>query len=244
MRYIPAIDMLDAKAVRLKQGDYDQKKVYHDDIVSLAKIFHGAGCKRIHLVDLNGSKAGQVYHRDQIADVVACGFDTVQVGGGIRSYSQVEELFENCLRLEQDYLIVGSLMYKNPDEFKKIAKKFASQMIVSLDVWNREVKIAGWTESTNNHINEALKSALDSGVTQFVVTQILSDGMLTGPDFLLYEEIFQSYPEIKLIASGGVSCKEDLFELEKKFPHLEGAIIGKAFYEGRIALSDFKPGAN
>lgn len=239
MQYIPAIDMLDHQAVRLTQGDYNQKKVYHDDPVSLAKIFLSSGCERIHLVDLNGSKEGEFFHNSEVAAIVKAGFSAVQIGGGIRSYAQVEEIFKNTLRLRQDSVITGSLLFKSPEEFKRIAQDFKSSIIVSLDVWEREVKIAGWLESTKNHVLDAMDTAIQYGVSEFLVTQIQSDGMLSGPDFGLYAEILDKFPEISLIASGGVSSLSDLQKLETEFPNLQGAVIGKAFYEGKIKLTDF-----
>ena len=239
MQYIPAIDMLDHQAVRLTQGDYNQKKVYHDDPVSLAKIFLSSGCERIHLVDLNGSKEGDFFHSNEVAEIVKAGFSAVQIGGGIRSYAQVEDIFKKTLRVDQDSVITGSLLFKSPEEFKRIAQDFKASIIVSLDVWEREVKIAGWLESTKNHVLDAMEKAIQYGVRQFLVTQIQSDGMLTGPDFDLYAEILEKFPEISLIASGGVSSVSDLQKLETKFPDLQGAVIGKAFYEGKIKLADF-----
>jgi phosphoribosylformimino-5-aminoimidazole carboxamide ribotide isomerase len=230
--------MLDHQAVRLIQGDYSQKKVYHDDPVSLAKIFQGSGCDRIHLVDLNGSKEGEFFHAGEVADILKTGFSSVQVGGGIRSYAQVEDIFNNTLRINQDFIITGSLLFKNPDEFKRIAQDFTESIIVSLDVWEREVKIAGWLESTKNHVLHAMENAMQNGINQFLVTQILSDGMLSGPDYTLYGEILERFPNISLVASGGVSSVSDLKELEERFPSLKGAIIGKAFYEGKIKLTD------
>ncbi len=241
MIIIPALDIIDKEVVRLSQGDYARKVVYHNHPVELARRFCSlAKIHRLHLVDLSGAKSGTPEHAELFGKIRRETNCILEAGGGIRTVADAEKYFDpygNALDANKDFLMIGTLPVKNPEEFGRILERFPGRILLTLDVWEEELRISGWQESAGMMLFPFLEKMIALGVRDYLITQIRKDGMLLGPDFPLYRKVLEAFPEIRLTASGGVSSLEDLRELEK-IPGLYGAILGRAFYEDRITLKD------
>jgi phosphoribosylformimino-5-aminoimidazole carboxamide ribotide isomerase len=235
MRIIPAIDIIDGKCVRLTQGDYKKMKVYRDDPVEVAKEFEEADLEYLHLVDLDGAKKGRVVNWKVIESIQAETTLKVDFGGGVKTEAEVDELLE--LGIEQ--INIASLAIKEPDTFAGFLKQFGSDnFILSADVKNEIVQLAGWTEASQTTIYELTEKFIKSGLQNLTCTDISADGMLEGPNFGLYKKLKKKFPRLKIIASGGISSITDLEEL--KYIKVHGAIVGKAIYENKISLPELK----
>lgn len=234
MLIIPAIDILNGQAVRLQQGDFDKVTVYHDHPEELAVTFAQSGIRHLHLVDLSGAKQEQTVALKLFAKIKELSQCTIEAGGGIRSYEQVENFFQH-FDTSQDKVMIGSLPFTNRREFLKIANRYAKSILLTVDVWQRQIRIKGWQEQTSQDLFDFLQEMQLAGIENFLITQIQRDGMLNGPDVFLYQEIIQKIPNIKLIASGGVSKIQDFIDL-LPFSQIEGAILGRAYYENKITL--------
>jgi phosphoribosylformimino-5-aminoimidazole carboxamide ribotide isomerase len=221
MLVIPAIDIISNKAVRLTKGDFNSVKQYPDDPLQLVRQFHTAGFKRIHIVDLDASKTGSFTCLELLRKIKNEYEIEIQFGGGVRSEDDVKLL----IKVGVDYIILGSVTVKNEIEF-----------IFAADVLNNEIKIGGWTESTDITIDEYIEKWQKEKIKSFLCTDISKDGMLQGPSFNLYKELMNKYPGVDLIASGGVSQFNDLVKLKKL--GLKYAVVGKAFYENKITLEE------
>ena len=233
MRVIPAIDIIDGKCVRLSQGDYAQKKVYNENPLEVAKSFEGAGIQYLHLVDLDGAKAGKVVNWKVIESIAKHTSLAVDFGGGIKTEQEISALFSSGIK----QVNLGSIAVKNPQLVERwIAAYGTVKIILSADVRNELVSISGWLEDSGLSIIEFIRSYLAKGISYITCTDISTDGMLTGPNLDLYTKILKEFPDLHLIASGGVSNMNDLHQL--KSLNLDGAIIGKAIYEGRITLEE------
>ncbi|MBL3658669.1 1-(5-phosphoribosyl)-5-[(5-phosphoribosylamino)methylideneamino]imidazole-4-carboxamide isomerase [Fulvivirga sediminis] len=233
MRIIPAIDIIDGKCVRLTQGDYDQKKIYNEDPLEVAKSFEDAGLQYLHLVDLDGAKAGKVINTEVLAKITSNTSLVVDFGGGIKTNADIEKVFDNGAAK----VTCGSIAIKNPTKVSEWLEKYgSSKLILGADVKDRMISVSGWTEQTTLSIEDLLHKYLDDGLEEVICTDIATDGMLTGPNLRLYQELLNIFPNIKLIASGGVSNIDDLKAL--KAAGLEGAILGKAIYEGKVTLKE------
>ncbi|MDH5719159.1 MAG: 1-(5-phosphoribosyl)-5-[(5-phosphoribosylamino)methylideneamino]imidazole-4-carboxamide isomerase [Spirochaetia bacterium] len=237
MQIIPAIDLIDNKVVRLSQGDYKQKVIYSDNPVETAKIFAEHGFKRLHIVDLSGAKEGKIIHANLVAEIKKETGCIIETGGGIRSLDDVETLWKAGLNPDEDFIMIGSLPFKNKEEFNRILENYKKNILMTVDVWGTDVKISGWMEDTNMQVVPFLKEMKDLGINNFLITQIQKDGMLEGPDFQLYEEVLSKVADINVIASGGVSSTKD-FERLSKIKGLSGAILGRAFYDNKISLDE------
>ena len=231
MRIIPAIDIIDGKCVRLTQGDYTQKKIYNENPVEVAKEFESAGLRHLHLVDLDGAKAGKVINWDVVESICKeTGLD-VDFGGGIKTEEQIERLFSYGIK----QVNLGSIAVKDPKKVTDWIRLFGSEKIIlSADVKNEMIAISGWLESAAIHITTFLREYVQNGIEYVACTDISTDGMLSGPNVDLYKNILLTFPQLHIIASGGVSCLEDLHELDQI--GADGVIVGKAIYEGRIKL--------
>lgn len=233
MYIIPAIDTIDGKCVRLTQGDYNQKKEYHDSPLEMAKRFEDAGIKRLHLVDLDGAKAKKIINSDVLKSIASGTSLQVDFGGGVQSDEDIALAFE----LGAHQLTGGSIAVKNPTLFESwIAKYGGEKIILGADAKDRKIAISGWEETTSMDLIDFIKDYHAKGINYVICTDVAKDGLLQGPSVDLYKEIMQEIPNIKLIASGGVSSIKDLEELQKTGVY--GAIIGKAYYEGRISLEE------
>jgi phosphoribosylformimino-5-aminoimidazole carboxamide ribotide isomerase len=233
MRIIPAIDVIDGKCVRLAQGDYAQKKIYHADPLEMAKRFEDAQLKYLHLVDLDGAKAGKVMNWKVVESVTGKTNLGVDFGGGIKTANEIERLFQSGVK----QVNLGSIAVKNPDVVHDWIETYgAERIILSADVRNEMIAVGGWTENSSISIFDFIRDYLEKGIRYITCTDIHTDGMLLGPNVSLYKALLNTFPEINLIASGGVSSINDLKELKKL--NVDGVIVGKAIYEGRIELKE------
>jgi phosphoribosylformimino-5-aminoimidazole carboxamide ribotide isomerase len=231
MRIIPAIDIIDGKCVRLSQGDYLQKIVYNEDPLEIAKTFEQAGLKHLHLVDLDGAKAGQVKNWNVVESITLKTNLSVDFGGGIKTEDEITRL----LSLGVKQVNLGSVAVKNRQLVFGWLNKFGPEKIIlSADVLDRQVKINGWTTDSIFTIDQLMESYIPHGLKYVTCTDISKDGMLNGTNVDLYKSLLLKFPSIKVIASGGVSCVDDLESLAKI--GVDGVIVGKAIYENRITL--------
>lgn len=231
MRIIPAIDIIDGNCVRLTQGDYAQKKIYNENPLAVAKSFEDAGLKYLHLVDLDGAKAGKVVNWKVIETITANTHMKVDFGGGIKTEDDIDRLFKTGIQ----QVNLGSIAVKNRELVYHWLELYgAEKIILSADVKGEHIAIAGWQQNSNISINDFLRDYLQHGVRYVTCTDISTDGMLQGPNVSLYTKLLKGFPSIKLIASGGVSNTQDLENLKKI--RVDGVIVGKAIYEGHIDL--------
>ena len=240
MQIIPAIDILDSKVVRLSQGNYNEVQVYSNSPLETALQFSHAGIKRLHIVDLTGAKEGMPAHVKIISEIKRRSKCQIQTGGGIRDISHVKTLFEDCLDVDSDHVMIGSLPFKDKKAFEQIISKYSSNIIITLDVWCEDLKISGWQENLEKNIFDVIPEfQREFNMNHFLVTQIKRDGLMQGTDIDLYKNLREKFPEIKLIASGGISSAADIQELYEKVD-VEGVVIGKVFYEKKISLEQLQ----
>ena len=233
MQIIPAIDLIGGKCVRLSQGDYSSKKEYHDDPLEMAKRFEGAGIQRLHLVDLDGAKAKKIVNADVLQRISSGTSLQVDFGGGIQADEEIEKAFELGAR----QVTGGSIAVKNPELFQAWIKTYGSEKIIlGADAKNKKIAVGGWEETTSVDLIPFIKDYVAKGISYVICTDVAKDGLLQGPSVDLYIDILKEIPGVKLIASGGVSSVKDLEELEKIGVY--GAIVGKAYYEGRVSLEE------
>ncbi|HXH68874.1 MAG TPA: 1-(5-phosphoribosyl)-5-[(5-phosphoribosylamino)methylideneamino]imidazole-4-carboxamide isomerase [Pyrinomonadaceae bacterium] len=232
---IPAIDLIEGKCVRLTQGDFASKKIYSENPLETAKEFEAVGLKRLHIVDLDGAKNGKVTNLKVLEMIAAQTNLAIDFGGGIKTDEDVQAVFDAGAEMAS----VGSVAAGEPEKFFAWLEKYGSEKILlGADVKNNCLAINGWQTTTELEILPFLKNYFSKGVTQVFCTDISKDGLLEGSANELYARILEHLPEIKLIASGGVSRIEDVFELEKI--GCAGVIVGKAIYEGKIKLEELK----
>lgn len=235
MQIIPAIDIIEGKCVRLTQGDYDQKKIYNEHPLEVAKEFEDAGLQRLHLVDLDGAKAGAVKNWKVLETIASKTSLTIDFGGGIKKEEDVKVVFNSGAALAT----VGSLAVKNEFEFVKWLLQFgADKFLLGADVKEEKIAVGGWLETTDIWIYDFIQKYIDHGVQQIFCTDVSKDGKLEGPSTELYKNIITKFPKLHFIASGGISSMDDLHELQNI--GCKGAIIGKAIYEKRVSLNDLK----
>jgi len=233
MRIIPAIDIIDGNCVRLTQGDYDQKKIYHEDPLEVAMQFEAAGLKYLHLVDLDGARAGKIVNWAVIEKLGKNSKLRIDFGGGIKTDADIRRLFDSGMI----QINVGSIALKDPEKVKGWINIFgAGRVILSADVRNEYIAISGWQENSTKGIFDLLGDYVSAGLQYVTCTDISTDGTLKGPNLALYEKISRKFPGLSLIASGGVGSKDDVLQL-KEIP-VDGVIIGKALYERKITLEE------
>ena len=229
---IPAIDIIDGQCVRLTKGDYDQKTVYGNDPVVVAQRFETMGFRRLHVVDLDGAKSSHVVNVDVLRRITEQTSLVVDFGGGIKTDEDIEKAFDNGAQM----VTVGSIAVMKPELFVEWLERYGSErMILGADVRNGLVSINGWKEDSKEELLPFLKYYIDHGVRNVLCTEISKDGTLAGPATELYKAIMATYPQLHLIASGGVSCTEDIIKLERE--GIPAVVFGKAFYEGRIDMA-------
>jgi phosphoribosylformimino-5-aminoimidazole carboxamide ribotide isomerase len=235
MQIIPAIDIIDGKCVRLTQGDYNQKKVYNENPLEVAKEFEDIGLTRLHLVDLDGAKAGQVRNWKVLETLAGKTSLVIDFGGGVKTEKDVQIILNSGSR----YVTVGSIAVKEENTFVDWLKKFgAEQFILGADVKDEKIAVHGWMETTDIWVYDFIQQYIDRGVQQIFCTDVAKDGALKGPSTDLYKSILKKFPQLHFIASGGVSKIDDVHELAEI--GCKGVIIGKAIYEGRIKLDELK----
>ncbi len=235
LQIIPAIDIIDGKCVRLEQGDYNKVSLYHKEPLEVAKKFEDAGLTRLHLVDLDGAKAGAVKNWKVLETIAGKTSLVIDFGGGIKLEKDVEIVFNSGAAMAT----VGSVAVKNEEEFMKWLLKFGGEkFLLGADVKNEKITISGWQEETKIWIYDFIQKYIDHGIKQIFCTDVSKDGKLEGPATDLYKNIIAKFPGLFFIASGGVSAIDDLKRLEEI--GCKGAIIGKAIYENRITLQELK----
>lgn len=235
MQIIPAIDIIDGKCVRLTQGDYNLKTVYNDDPLEVAKQFEDAGLQRLHLVDLDGAKAGQVVNWKVLESIAGNTSLVIDFGGGIKT----EDDLSTVLRSGAALATIGSLAAKNEELFTQWINEYGPEkFLLGADVKDEKIAVGGWLETTGIDVFSFIEKYIAKGISQVFCTDISKDGKLQGPSVELYTKIITRFPSLFFIASGGVSAVGDLKELKRI--GCRGAIVGKAIYENRITLEELE----
>ena len=233
MTIVPAIDILGGKCVRLTKGDYSTGRVYCDDPLEMALRFQDAGLTRLHLVDLDGAGSDHIVNRDVLRGICAGTSLTVDFGGGIKSDADIDAAFSAGAAM----VTVGSAAATHPELARKWIEEYgAGRIILGADARNGKIATRGWQDDSGLDILDFIGGYHQLGVTKVICTDINRDGTLQGPSIQLYRKIMDRFPDLALTASGGVSSVKDLEELAEA--GLAAAIVGKAYYEGRITLQD------
>jgi phosphoribosylformimino-5-aminoimidazole carboxamide ribotide isomerase len=233
MQIIPAIDLIDGQCVRLTKGDYAAVKVYYRNPVEAAQLFEDAGLTRLHLVDLDGAKAGAVKNLRVLEAIASQTRLQVDFSGGIKS----GELLRDVFNAGAAFAAVGSVAVKDRALFAEWLQQYgAERFIVGADVLDGKLKISGWLEDTEIRLDDFLTDMWELGVQQFFCTDIAKDGVMAGPSITLYQHLLQTFAGLQLIASGGVTTLQDVEALQAI--GCSGAIIGKAIYEKTILLEE------
>ena len=228
---IPAVDILDGKCVRLKQGRYDAETIYSDDPVAMARKWESAGANRLHVVDLDGARTGIPKNIDIIKRMAKEMKIPLQVGGGIRNLEIIKELIDFGV----ERVILGTTAVKNPNTLARFCDKFGERIAVAIDAKDGKAATEGWTKVSKKDVLTLAKEAISLGVKRFIYTDITRDGMLEGPNFERIKS-FIAQVKVPVIASGGVSSIDDVEKLKET--GAEGCIVGKALYEGKIQLEE------
>ena len=235
MQIIPAIDIIDGKCVRLTEGDYAQKTIYNENPLEVAKAFEAAGIQRLHLVDLDGAKAGAVKNWKVLESIAVNTKLVIDFGGGIKTDNDVAHVFERGASLAT----IGSIAVANPTLFLSWLNKYgAEKFFLGADVKDNLIAVNGWMQTSTITIESFLTDYLAHGITNIFCTDVSKDGRLEGPSIKLYQSLIQLFPNLKLVASGGVSSLQDLEALDAI--GCAGAIVGKAIYENRISLASLQ----
>ncbi len=232
MTIIPAIDIINGKCVRLTNGDYTLQKIYNNNPVDVAKQFEDAGLYRLHVVDLDGAKAGEVININVLEKIALATNLQIDFGGGVKNNTDVANIFNAGAAM----VTVGSIAVKQPELLQEWLVQYGTEnFLIGADVLNKNLKISGWLQDGGITINDFISNMIKLGVVNIFCTDISKDGAMQGPSIDLYKSLMKNYPEINLIASGGVANFNDVKEL--KAIGCAGAIIGKAIYEGNISLA-------
>ncbi len=230
---IPAIDLIDGKCVRLTKGDYATKTTYHNEPIDIAREFEDLGFPRLHLVDLDGARAGRVVNHRVLEDIATHTSLCVDFGGGVKTDDDLHAVFDSGAQM----VTLGSVAAKNPRQVVEWGERYGQDhIIIGADALNGTVRISGWEKESGLALTDFIRSYYDKGFRRVLCTDISRDGMLQGPAIDLYRTLVKQFPELLLIASGGVSGMADLEALaEASIPEV---VFGKAIYEGRINLHD------
>jgi phosphoribosylformimino-5-aminoimidazole carboxamide ribotide isomerase len=233
MEIIPAIDIIDGKCVRLTHGDFNQKKIYNENPLEVAKQFEDAGIRRLHLVDLDGAKAGIVKNWKVLESISGKTSLVIDFGGGVKTEKDVRIVLDSGAA----FVTVGSIAVKDEPLFSSwLTTIGAEKFLLGADVKNEKITVSGWLEQTDIWVYDFLENYQSKGITQVFCTDVSKDGAMEGPSIILYKNIIEKFPKLHFIASGGVSNIDDVFALEET--GCSGVIIGKAIYEGKILLND------
>ena len=235
MELIPAIDIIDGKCVRLSQGDYSSKKVYSENPVDMAKRFEDYGLRRLHVVDLDGAASSHIVNYRVLEQIAVQTSLVIDFGGGIKSSKDIDIAFESGAAM----VTIGSVAVKQPQLMTDwIGKYGAEKVILGADAKDRRIAVSGWKEDSKLELLPFLSDYINKGIKKVLCTDISRDGMLQGPSIALYKEIMETFPNLELIASGGVSSIDDIYRLEEA--GVPAVVFGKALYEGRIKLEQLK----
>ena len=231
MELIPAIDIINGQCVRLTKGDYQQKTVYSDSPAEVAKGFEQLGFKRLHVVDLDGAKSKHIVNDEVLRRITTETKLTVDFGGGIKTDEDIRKAFDAGAKM----VTVGSIAVQQPELcFEWLDKYGAERIILGADVRHGKISINGWKEDSDEDLLPFLRKYIDAGIKNVLCTEISKDGTLAGPAIDLYKSVMRVYPELHLIASGGVSSLDDIKALDAA--GIPAVVFGKAIYEGRIDL--------
>ncbi len=232
---IPAIDIIEGKCVRLSQGDYSQKKVYNENPLEVARMFENHGIKRLHLVDLDGAKAGHIVNYKVLESIASNTNLIIDFGGGLKTNDDLRIAFESGAQM----ITGGSIAVKNSEVFSQWIKQYGSEKIIlGADVKEEKIAVSGWVETSDKDLLPFIDDYVQKGIQKVICTDISKDGMLQGPAVDLYKKIMKQYADLYLVASGGVSGIDDIDQLvEAKVP---AVITGKAIYEGKIDLKQLE----
>ena len=235
MKIIPAIDIIGGKCVRLEQGDYSKKKIYSKNPLEIAKQFEDNGIRNLHLVDLDGAKSGKIVNWKVLNQIVSKTNLKIDFGGGIKSYNDLIIAFENGA----NQITAGSIAVKDKQQVLSWINKYGNEKIIlGADVKSENIAIDGWKVNTNLNVFNYISDYHKNGIMNVICTDISKDGMLKGTSVDLYKKILKKIPDIKLIASGGVT---NISELDLLIDiNVDGVIIGKAIYENKIKLQELK----
>ena len=229
---IPAIDIINGQCVRLTKGDYDQKTVYGKPL-DMALEFERIGYQRLHVVDLDGAKSKHIVNDDVLKAITSETSLTVDFGGGIKTDEDLEKAFAAGASM----VTVGSIAVTKPDLFMGWLEKYgAERMILGADVRHGKISINGWKEDSAEDLLPFLRKYIDAGVRNVLCTEISKDGTLSGPAIDLYQSVMDAYPELHLIASGGVSSIDDIKALDAA--GIPAVVFGKAIYDGKVDLRE------
>lgn len=235
MKIIPAIDIIEGKCVRLEQGDYSIKKIYSENPLEIAKQFEDNGIKNLHLVDLDGAKSGKIINWKVLNQIASKTNLKIDFGGGIKSYNDLKIAFENGA----NQITAGSIAVKDKQQVLSWINKYGNEKIIlGADVKSENIAINGWKTNTNLNVFNFISDYHKNGIKNVICTDISKDGMLEGTSIDLYKKILEKIPEIKLIASGGVTNISELNLLIDI--NVDGVIIGKAIYENKIKLQELQ----
>lgn len=230
---IPAIDIIDGQLVRLKQGDYNEKTVYSQNPLEVAKKFEDVGIKRLHVVDLDGAKAKHIVNYKTLETLATKTNLVIDFGGGIKSDEDVKIAFDSGA----SYITGGSIAVNRPQLFLSWLEKYGSdKIILGADLKDGRIATTGWTESSDAKWQSFIQSYVSRGVRRVISTDISKDGMMVGPNIMLYSDMMEQFPELHVTASGGVSCISDIKQLDEA--GVPAVIVGKAIYEGHITIND------
>lgn len=232
---IPAIDIIDGKCVRLTKGDYETKKIYNENPLEIAKMFEASGIQKLHLVDLDGAKQKKVVNYKVLDSIASNTTLDIDFGGGVQSIKDLEKVFNSGAK----QITGGSIAVKKPELFHDWLLTYGGdKIILGADARSEKIAISGWEEKTEIDIYDFLEGYISKGAKYTISTDVDKDGLLQGPSFELYKKMETKFPNLKIIASGGVSNIKDVEDLSKM--NLYGVIIGKAIYEGRIKLKQLE----
>lgn len=233
IEFIPAIDIIDGKCVRLSQGKYDSQKVYNENPVEVAKEFEAYGISRLHVVDLDGAASHHVVNYRVLDRIASQTSLIIDFGGGVKSDEDLAIAFENGAQM----VTLGSIAVKQPETLCQWLDKYGNEKIIlGADVKEKKIAISGWKEESSQELMPFLDYYIKRGITKVLCTDISRDGMLEGPSTPLYKDIMATYPELHLIASGGVSSLDDILKLHEA--GIPAVVVGKALYEGKISLGE------
>lgn len=235
MEIIPSFDLMDGRLVRLHQGDFDQKTEYPADPLELARELEDSGIRRLHMVDLDGARSGKPANLNILEQLAARTRLKIDYGGGLRSIPNLRQVWDAGAAM----FSVGSVAVVAPDEFRAWVERFGpDRFLVGADVRDRMIAVHGWVNQTSLGLFDFIERLHKLGIRQVSVTDIARDGSLGGPGLDLYRDIMHQFPDLELVASGGVSSVADLEDLQAL--GCAGAIVGKAFFEGKIPLKYFR----
>ncbi len=234
MKVIPAIDIIDGKCVRLVKGDYGQKTEYPEDPLSVAQKIENEGLTHLHLVDLDGARAGRVINIDVLKELVSCTNLEIDFGGGVRSRQDLELV----LNAGAQMVTGGSIAVRDRQEFEGWLRDYPGRIILGADVKDGKVAVSAWRESSDIGLSEFVRHYSELGVRRIVCTEVERDGMMSGPAEHLYTTMISEYPEGEWIASGGIRDANDLRRMSEI--GMWGAIVGKAFHDGKLGLDEMK----